>query len=144
MFKSLPIDKSSVKSGHNSPEVITACRCVNVGLFVSGDLRRDVIISLAIGSEEDLKVISFPGNSLKRVSPDERSISFFLLKAIEKVKNLEPNESLIMNNGIELVRSSLNDLAHFWGNNIIQVPITNQERFILDTNLSADRTENTP
>jgi len=103
-----------------------------------------VIISLAIGSEEDLKVISFPGNSLKRVSPDERSISFFLLKAIEKAQNLGFNESLIMNNRIELVRTSLDELTDFWGTSVIQVPLTNQERFILDTNLSADRTENAP
>jgi tRNA pseudouridine-54 N-methylase len=56
MFDSFPIDKASVKSGQNSPEVVTACRCVNVGLFVSGDLRRDVIVSIAVGAVEDLKL----------------------------------------------------------------------------------------
>lgn len=144
IFKSIPIDRTSVKSGQNSPEVVIACRCVNVGLFVSGNLRRDVIISLAIGSEEDLRVVSFPGNSLKRVSPDERSISFFLLKAIEKAQDLELGKSFKMNNGIELVRASLDELLELWGSDIIQVPSDSPERFILDTNLSADRVENTP
>jgi len=144
MFKSIPIDKTSVKSGKNSPEVVTACQCVNVGLFISGSLRRDVIISLAVGTEEDLKVVSFPGNSLKRVSPDERSISFFLLKAIEKAGDLEIGESFTMNNGIELVRISLNELIEGWGSGIIRVPSTSPERFILDTNLSADKMKNTP
>jgi tRNA pseudouridine-54 N-methylase len=144
MFDSFPIDKASVKSGQNSPEVVTACRCVNVGLFVSGDLRRDVIVSIAVGNEEDLKVVSFPGNSLRRVSPDERSISFFMLKAIEKAQDLEFGKSLTMNNRIELVRASLKDLVDLWDSHVIQVPSNNPERFILDTNLSADRIENTP
>ena len=144
MFKDIPIDRRSVKSGLNSPEVVTACRCVNVGLFVSGDLRRKVIVSLAVGTAEDLKVVSFPGNSLRRVSPDERSISFFLLKAMEKVQNLEPGNPIIMDNGIELIRSSLDELVELWDSSVIQVPSTNPERFILDTNLSDDRMENTP
>ena len=144
MFKGIPIDKTSVKSGKNSPEVVIACRCVNVGLFVSGNLRRDVIVSLAAGTEEDLKVVSFPGNSLRRVSPDERSISFFLLKAIENVQDLEVGKSFKMNNGIELVRASLDELLESWGSDVIQVPSDSPERFILDTNLSADRLENAP
>ncbi|MHA2056526.1 MAG: hypothetical protein ACW979_02735 [Candidatus Thorarchaeota archaeon] len=144
MFKDISINKISVKSGQNSPEVVTACRCVNVGLFVSGDLRRDVIVSLALGAEDDLKIVSFPGNSLKRVSPDERSISFFLLKAIEKVQDLELGKSFTMDNGIELVRASLDELVELWGPGLIQVPSISPERFILDTNLSADRMENRP
>lgn len=143
-FEKFPIDRSSVKSGQNSPEVIIACRCVNVGLFISGDLRRDVIVSLAIGTEEDFRVVSFPGHSLRRVSPDERSISFFLLKAMEKMQNLELGESSLMDNGIELERSSLYKLVELWESGVIQVPSDNPERFILDANLSADRLENTP
>ncbi len=144
MFKDFPIDKTSVKAGQNSPEVVTACRCVNVGLFVSGDLRRDVIVSIAVGTEEDLMVVSFPGNSLKRVSPDERSISFFMLKAIEKAQDLELGSSFKMNNGIELVRASLDGLFELWDPGVIQVPSDSPERFILDTNLSTDKRENTP
>jgi tRNA pseudouridine-54 N-methylase len=144
MFNEFPIERSSVKSGQNGPEVIIACRCVNVGLFISGDLRRDVIVSLAIGKKEDLKVISFPGESLKRVSPDERSISFFLLKAIEKGSSLEFGDSLTMDNGIKLIRSSLDNLIELWDSTIVQVPSSNPERFILEANLSNDKLENTP
>ena len=142
IFKDLPIDRSSVKSGNNSSEVITACRCVNIGLFVSGDLRRDVTVSLGIGSENDLKVISFPGRSLRRVSPDERSISFFLLKAVEKVEGMEQGDRFIMDNGIELTCSSLSGLMESWKSEVILVPPSNPERYILDTNLAADKIEN--
>jgi len=143
-FNELPIDTDSVKSGQNSPEVVTACRCVNIGLFISGGLRQDVIVSIAIGTDEDLCVVSFPGDSLRRVSPDERSISFFLLKATERTNLLEPGDRFMMDNGIELIRSSLNDLLELWRPEIIQVPSASPERFILDTNLSADRMENHP
>jgi tRNA pseudouridine-54 N-methylase len=140
-FDSLPIDKPSVKSGQNSAEVVTACRCVNVGLFISGDLRRDVMVSLGIGGPDDMRVISFPGKSLKRVSPDERSISFFLLKAVEKINNLESGESFTMDNGIELERSSLDQLIKYWDQEVLHVPSTHPERFILDSNLNADKAE---
>lgn len=139
MLEKMPIDRASVKSGRNGPEVITACRCVNVGLFVSGDLRRDVTVSFAVGPTDDLKVISFPGASLRRVSPDERSIAFFLLKAIEKLENLDVGKSFTMDNGIELTRTSLDALTEVWGHYMIQVPSSSPERFILDANLSADR-----
>lgn len=107
LFDDIPIDKISVKSGNNSPEVITAARCVNVGLFISGNLRRDVVVSLAKGTPDDLKLISFPGASLKRVSPDERSISFFLMKALSIAEELLMGSFEIMDNGIEVRRSNL-------------------------------------
>lgn len=107
LFDDIPIDKASVKSGNNSLEVITAARCVNVGLFISGNLRRDVIISLAKGSLDDLKIISFRGAHLKRVSPDERSISFFLMKAIVIAEELVMGSFETMDNGIEVRRNSL-------------------------------------
>lgn len=143
-FDKFPIDKSSVKSGQNSLEVVTACRCINVGLFLSGSLRQDVIVSIAIGTLDDLMVISFLGKSLRRVSPDERSISFFLLKAVEIAQRLEPDDTFTMDNGIELIRSSYDEVLELWNSEIIQVPSSNPERYILDNNLSTDKMENKP
>jgi tRNA pseudouridine-54 N-methylase len=111
LFDDIPIDKTSVKSGDNHPEVITAARCVNVGLFISGNLRRDVVVCLAKGSQEDLKIVSFPGANLKRVSPDERSISFFLLKAFSVADELVMDSFEIMDNGIEVRRSSIENFV---------------------------------
>lgn len=103
-----------------------------------------MIVSIAIGTLDDLMVISFLGKSLRRVSPDERSISFFLLKAIEIAQKLEPDDTFTMDNGIELIRSSYDEIIELWNSEIIQVPSPNPERYILDTNLSADKTENKP
>ncbi len=113
-FEKLPIDIVSVKSGQNSPEVIIACRCVNVGLFVSGDLRRNVEVSFAIGQPEDLGVVTFPGSVLKRVSPDERSISFFLLKAMNVLRELPLGGKKILDNGIVVQRTNATDLLQGW------------------------------
>lgn len=107
LFDDFPIDTASVKSGKNSAEIIAASRCVNVSLFISGNLRRDVIVSLAKGFLDDLKIITFPGANLKRVSPDERSISFFLMKAISIVDKLSIDSLKIMDNGIEVRSISL-------------------------------------
>jgi tRNA pseudouridine-54 N-methylase len=109
LFEDIPIDKTSVKSGDNSQEVITAARCVNVGLFISGDLRRDVVVSLVTGKPEDSIIISFPGADLKRVSPDERSISFFLLKAFAEADLQGTNSVNTMDNGIVVRRGKLID-----------------------------------
>jgi hypothetical protein len=110
LFERLPIDIVSVKSGQNSPEVVTACRCVNVGLFVSGDLRRNVEVSLAVGQPEDLGVVTYPGRNLKRVSPDERSISFFLLKAMNVLRELPLGSKKRLDNGIVVQRTNAIDL----------------------------------
>ncbi|RDE12091.1 MAG: hypothetical protein C4K48_10425 [Candidatus Thorarchaeota archaeon] len=110
LFDDLPIDKASVKSGANSSEVVTACRCVNVGLFLSGNLRRDVIVSIATGPIDDLRVISFLGETLKRVSPDERSISFFLLKSLDMAMGLAQDSQKVMDNGIIVRREAFKHL----------------------------------
>jgi tRNA pseudouridine-54 N-methylase len=114
LFEELPIDVVSVKSGQNGPEVVTACRCVNVGLFVSGNLRRNVEVSLAVGKPDNLGVVTFPGSALKRVSPDERSISFFLLKAMNVFRELPLGGKKKLDNGIVVQRTNVKDLLQGW------------------------------
>ncbi len=114
LFNQFPIEESQVKAGNNTWQVIIACRCVNAGLFISGDLRRNVEVSIAYGNSGDLQVITFPGATLKRVSPDERSISFFLLKAAQALEGLSLGESRKMDNGIETRRVDLMDLMALW------------------------------
>ncbi|UCH05200.1 MAG: hypothetical protein JSW05_03280 [Candidatus Thorarchaeota archaeon] len=114
VFRQFPIDEVSVRSGENAREVVVACRSINVGLFISGDLRRNVEVSIAYGEKEDLRVMTFPGKSLKRVSPDERSISFFLLKAYKELANLHLGEVERMDNGIELRRTGVTELLSSW------------------------------
>ncbi len=107
LFRDLPIDRASVRSGENPPSVVTAARVVNVALFLSNDLRRDVTVCLGISAQSEWKFISFPGLTIRRVSPDERSITFFLLKALERLNDMVTGSHYTMDNGIELSKTQL-------------------------------------
>jgi tRNA pseudouridine-54 N-methylase len=82
-----------------------------------------VTVSIAYGQCEDLRVVSFPGDGLKRVSPDERSISFFLLKANEIAENLLFFTQRTMDNGIIVRRRSLSQLIDVWSPNGVYLAI---------------------
>ena len=113
LFDKLNITESDVKSGTNDSDVSMACRCVNVGLFLSKELRRDVILSIAIRNEV-LDVISFPGSEIKRVSPDERSIAFFLLKAINQIELIDRVDETRLPNNIEVKKCNMMQLLKEW------------------------------
>jgi tRNA pseudouridine-54 N-methylase len=120
-FIDFPINAEDVKAGRNAAQVLTAYRCVNVGLFLSGDMRRDVEVVILTGSIDDLSAIVFPGSKLKRVSPDERSITFFLLKAKNELDKLAKGEWRRLPNGITVQRASLNTLVKQWDTSEVYV-----------------------
>jgi len=139
LFDDIPINKVSVKSGHNSSEVVTACRCVNVGLFVSGNLRRDVIVSIAKGPINDMRIVSFSGDILKRVSPDERSISFFLFKSLNIAENLQQNSQQILDNGIIVARESFTKIISNYAQDRVFIAHAGSES-TLDSSILLDDT----
>lgn len=85
-----------------------------MALFLSGNLRHDAEIDIVSGTADDLNVIAFRGDKIRRVSPDERSISFFLLKAITILDELQVGEQRIMDNGIVVKKTNLDVLADRW------------------------------
>jgi tRNA pseudouridine-54 N-methylase len=113
-FDKFAIDKDSVKAGINSPEVVTACRCINVGLFLSNALRRDTAVSILVREITGIRGITFRGETLKRVSPDERSISFFLLKASDMIDSFSQVRTKTMDNGIVCFKTDLTSLLEDW------------------------------
>ncbi len=121
VLDSLPTDPQKVKAGFNSPQVVTACRCVNVGLFISGNLRRDVTVDIAVHRDGTFQIIQFPGEQLRRVSPDERSISFFLLKAMRKIEDMVVGERRSLDNGITLRYLSSEDAMRLWSNKVLNI-----------------------
>src|SRR5659263_201204 len=61
------------------------CRCVNAGLFLSHDIRRDVRVFLILkGDPSPPKIIRFDGSAVRYLSPDERSAASLIKKALEK------------------------------------------------------------
>lgn len=117
-FDQLTIDRQSVKTGKNSPDVISACRSINVALFLSHGLRRDVEVTIASGTLASLETITFPGETLKRVSPDERSISFFLLKAQGTLDEMHVAKN-ILDNGIVVRKTTVDTLLKEWDTEMV-------------------------
>lgn len=69
-------------------------RCICNALWISHDLRRDSCIHVvACGSPNPPVVISFYGNRLRDVSPDERNIAAWIKKALAK-KRKNPGISI--------------------------------------------------
>ncbi|ENN96432.1 hypothetical protein J422_02365 [Methanocaldococcus villosus KIN24-T80] len=91
------------------------CRCVSDSLFLSHDIRRDVIFySILYGPPNPPIAIKFVGNELKKVSPDERNIAIFIKKAIKKFEELSEEEKKYWNEstpGIYVRRIDFKDLV---------------------------------
>jgi tRNA (pseudouridine54-N1)-methyltransferase len=60
------------------------CRCVNASLFLSHDLRRDIVCYLILcAGPVSPKTVKFSGNLIRSLSPDERSAGALIKKALE-------------------------------------------------------------
>ncbi|MCD4703179.1 MAG: tRNA (pseudouridine(54)-N(1))-methyltransferase TrmY [Methanosarcinaceae archaeon] len=61
------------------------CRCINTSLFLSHDMRRDVQVHLVLlGDPDPGKIVRFDGETLRYLSPDERSSGSLIKKALQK------------------------------------------------------------
>lgn len=69
------------------------------------------MVTIAVGTSKDMITITFPGDKLRRVSPDERSISFFLLKSLVAADGLLENSQQGLDNGIVISRVGLERLV---------------------------------
>jgi len=66
------------------------CRCVNSALWISHGVRDDTNIYIVLNGPPDPPItIVFKGNSIKRVSPDERNIASWIKKAIASARGKE-------------------------------------------------------
>ncbi|MEM4587150.1 MAG: hypothetical protein QW513_00975 [Candidatus Jordarchaeales archaeon] len=76
------ISKREVDHGQLSDEVAELCSCIRAALFLSHDIRRDVRVHLILLGERKDVVIS--GESVRYLSPDERSLCMLLIKFSER------------------------------------------------------------
>jgi tRNA (pseudouridine54-N1)-methyltransferase len=84
------------------------CRCVNTSLFLSHEIRRDVKCYLILqGDPDPPKTIMFSGESVRHLSPDERSAGALIRKALEMPCGKQFREST---KGVFIRRGGLEDL----------------------------------
>ena len=70
------------------------CRAVNASLFLSHDLRRDVICYLVLcGEPAPPKTVKFDGSYVRSLSPDERSAGALIKKALSTICGSEFREA---------------------------------------------------
>ncbi len=104
-------------------------RCVNAAFWLSNGIRRDVKIHIHLG--KIAKTVSFSG-SIKRVSPDERSIVLWIDKALKGIRNPGIDITDISFEGfLERIKKRDVYLLHEDGKDIEKVGIKNDPVFIL-------------
>ena len=73
----------------SSGRLDVVARCINAAFWLSGDIRRNVVFHTVLHGGEQPVYIRIEGERLRKVSPDERSISLFLKKALERMGSRE-------------------------------------------------------
>ncbi len=64
------------------PDDLSAiARGISSALFFSNNIRKNAIAEVVFKQDEDCLIIQFHGDTLRRVSPDERSVGMFIIKA---------------------------------------------------------------
>ncbi|MCD6381503.1 MAG: tRNA (pseudouridine(54)-N(1))-methyltransferase TrmY, partial [Candidatus Aenigmarchaeota archaeon] len=85
--------------------------CVSSALFVSENLRRDTIIHVVLeGPSRPPRTVTFYGETLRKVAPDERNIASHIKIALEKGLNLKTDEEINVSPGIKISKKSWESL----------------------------------
>jgi len=121
-------------------------RCVCSALWISHDLRRDSCIHVvACGSPNPPVVISFYGNRLRGVSPDERNIAAWIKKTLAR-KRKNPGINIRKLSFQQLVEELASEgnifyVLHEKGRDIVRVKLKADPVFILGDHIGLPRKE---
>ncbi len=108
------IQKVYFKEGF-PPEIYEVIMCIQAAYFLSHKIRKNTRVFLAF--IKDNLVISYFGNKLKYLGPDERSIGTLLMKALEKKESLGENRKIQSSPGIWIQKKKFIDIISEFGNN---------------------------
>jgi tRNA (pseudouridine54-N1)-methyltransferase len=87
------------------------CRTVSNTLWISNDLRRDTIVHVSMnGPSSPPKIVSFYGESLKNMEPDEKTIASAIRDALKIGLKLQLNEEKEISPGIKISKKSFEAL----------------------------------
>jgi len=121
-------------------------RCISNALWISHDLRRDSCIHVvACGSPNPPVVISFYGDRLRDVSPDERNIAAWIKKALAK-KRKNPGINIRKLSFQQLVEELASDgnffyILHEQGRDISEVKLKVDSVFVLGDHIGLPEKE---
>lgn len=87
-------------------------RCISSALFISDNIRRDTNIHVVLeGPSRPPRTVSFYGNDLRGVHPDERNIASHIRIALDKGLNLREDEEIDISPGIKISKKSWESLV---------------------------------
>lgn len=121
-------------------------RCICNALWISHDLRRDTCIHVvAYGSPNPPVIISFYGDRLRNVSPDERNIAAWIKKALAR-KSKNPGINIRKLSFQQLVEELASEGKFFYvlheeGTDIARVEIKENPVFVLGDHIGLPRKE---
>ncbi len=96
----------------SSGRLDVVARCINSAFWLSGGIRRNVVFHTVLHGGQSPVYIRLEGARLRKVSPDERSISLFLKKALERM-----DERMETSPGIFACRKSFKEVVGENANN---------------------------
>ena len=80
--------KNQIDKGLTPQKIYELCSCIRETFCLSYSIRKNN--NLYIYFQEENLIISFIGNKLRYLGPDERSQALLLLKALNKVQGIDP------------------------------------------------------
>lgn len=87
------------------------CRTVSNALWLSNDLRRDTAVHVVMtGPNDPPKIVSFYGESLRGLEPDEKSIATAIRSALKAGLKLNLNEEAEVSPGIKVAKKAFETL----------------------------------
>lgn len=87
------------------------CRCVSNAFFISEAIRKDVIFRAILeGPKRPPKLVTFLGQELKNVRPDEKSIAKLINKALKFGMYVGKNEEIKVSDGVFVAKKSFEEL----------------------------------
>lgn len=88
------------------------CRTISNTLWISNDLRRDVILHVVMnGPKSPPKIITIKGETLKGFEYDEIGLAKKIKNALKKGLNLKMNESIEVSPGFFITKNSFESLV---------------------------------
>ncbi len=88
------------------------CRTISNALFISNDLRRDTAIHVVMtGPNSPPKIVSFYGETLQGVEPNELAIAKCIQQALKVGLHLQLNEERDVAPGIKVAKKAFETLA---------------------------------
>ena len=87
------------------------CRTISNTLLISNHIRDNTIINVVLnGPKDPPKIISFYGNNVKNLEPDEKTIARFIKNALKDGLKLKLNEEIETSPGIKISKKSFETL----------------------------------